>query len=397
MRKTLSALALFAAVGLFRLPAFGQSRSTGTSTTTTTTPSGSSSSQTAPTSPYPSNVQVSDAAWFLNGHVLMEDGTVPADKVDIVSVCSGIRHTEAHTDKKGEFSFRLGRANPGVTPDASQQSTRSAPPSGTFNVDPSVAVSLSQNPLGDCAIHAEMVGFRSDVVLLAGRTVADSPNLGTIVLHPTANSPGGTVSAASLAAPKAAQKSYAKGVEAEKDKKNEEAAKYFSEAVHAYPQYAEAWYELGNVEANLHDASASRLAYDSAITADPTFTLPYWKIAQLDEQAKNWQSLADVTAKLIKLAPNSEPEVFLFNSVANYNLKNMPAAEESARAGVKVDTLHRTPKFWYILGVLMANRGDIAGALEQFKNYVQYAPDGPDATAVRNNIAALEKMTAPKQ
>ena len=394
MRKTVCVLAFLAAGGVLSMPGFGQSRSTGTSTTTPST----STSTSAPTSPYPSNVQVTDASWFLSGHVLMEDGTVPAERVDIISVCSGIKHTEAHTDKKGEFSFRLGKSNPGVTPDAEQMLTRSAPPSGTFNVDPTVGVSMSQNPLGDCAIHAEFVGYRSDVILLAGRTVADSPNLGTIVLHPTGNVPGGPVSAASLAAPKAAQKAYAKGLEAEKNKKLEEASKAFAEAVHLYPNYAEAWYEYGNVHAAMKEDDAARQSYDAAVNADPTFTPPYLKIARIEAVARNWQGLADVTAKLIKLSPNSEPEVYLYNSEANINLKNAAVAEESAKAGLKMDTLHRVPKFWYILGVLMTNRGDLTDALEQFQNYLKFAPDGPDANAVRSDLALIQKSagTAPK-
>jgi tetratricopeptide (TPR) repeat protein len=253
---------------------------------------------------------------------------------------------------------------------------------------------MSQNPLGDCAIHAVLVGYRSDVILLAGRTQSDSPNIGTIVLHPTTSSPAGPVSAASLAAPKAAQKALAKGTEAEKNRKNEEAAKDLAEAVHLYPQYAEAWYELGKVQESMNDATTARQSFDMAVNADPNFTPPYMKIALLEEKAKDWKGLADTTSKLIKIAPDSDPDVYWFNSAANYNLKDMAGAEAAARAGLKVDTMHRVPKFWYILGVLMGNRGDLAGAIDQYKNYLQYAPDGPDAATVKTQLAEVEKLAA---
>jgi tetratricopeptide (TPR) repeat protein len=393
MRNNLSALSLLAAALWAGLPVYGQGSKGSASTSTS-----SSSATTSTVAPNgPTNVQVNDPSWFLNGHVMMEDGSVPTERVDIESVCSGVRHTEAHVDKKGEFSFRLGRANPGVINDASQTTTRSAPPSGTFNVDPSVAISMSQNPLGDCAIHAVLVGYRSDVILLAGRTQADNPNIGTIILHPTTSSPGGPVSAASLAAPKAAQKAYEKGTEAEKNRKTAEAAKDLAEAVHLYPQYAQAWFELGNVQAAMNDAATARQSYDMALNADPNFTPPYLKIAQMEEKDKDWKGVADTTGKLIKIAPDSEPEVYLFNSAANYNLKDMAAAEASARAGIKVDTVHRIPKFWYILGVLLANRGDFAGAIDQYKNYLQYAPDGPDAATVKAQLAQVEKLAGAKE
>jgi hypothetical protein len=349
MRQGLSLLSWTAAVVLAGLPVLGQGTSTATS-------------QGA-------------GAWFLNGHVLMEDGTVPTQTVDIESICSGVHHTEAHIDKKGEFSFRLGKANNPVTMDASELST-----------------SMAANPLGDCVIRAILVGYRSDVILLEGRTQADSRNIGTIILHSTGNAPAGPVSAASLAAPKNAQKAYAKGVEAEKDRKNLEASKNLAEAVHLYPQYAEAWYELGKVQASMNDAAASRQSFDMAISADANFTPPYLKIALLDEQAKDWKGLADTTAKLIKIAPDSDAQVYLYNSAANYNLKDMAASEASARAGLKADTMHRIPKFWYILGVLLGNRGDLAGAIDQYKNYLQYAPDGPDAATVSKQLAELQKV-----
>src|ERR1035437_5561520 len=92
-----------------------------------------------------------------------------------------------------------------------------------------------------------------------------------------------TPAAGSLAAPKNAQKAFDKGVEAVKNKKNEEAAKNFEEAVKLYPQYAEAWYELGRVQASLNQAAASRQSFDAALKADPSYTPPYMKIAQLEQ------------------------------------------------------------------------------------------------------------------
>jgi tetratricopeptide (TPR) repeat protein len=207
------------------------------------------------------------------------------------------------------------------------------------------------------------------------------------------------VAASSLAAPKNAQKAFAKGLEAEKaGKKNEEAARALEEAVHLYPQYAEAWCELGKVQEHMQEDAEARKSFDMALSVDASYTPPYMRIAQMDEKAKDWKGLAEITDKLIQIAPDSDPDVFLFSSAANYNLKNMAAAEQSARAGLKVDTMHRVPKFWYILGVLLANRGDLAGAIDMYKDYLQYAPDGPDAATVRKQLAEVQQMAgAPKQ
>ena len=124
MRQSLSAISLSAAIALLGLTAAGQSTKGGSSAGASTTTSASPT--TAPS--FGSNTQVTDASWFLSGHVLLEDGTVPASRVDIESICNGRHHIEAHLDKKGEFSFRLGSPNNSVTTDAEDRSTRSAAP-----------------------------------------------------------------------------------------------------------------------------------------------------------------------------------------------------------------------------------------------------------------------------
>ncbi len=53
--------------------------------------------------------------WYLSGRVLLEDGTKPSQPVTIEAACNGTVYVAARTDKRGEFSFRLGlTANRGL-------------------------------------------------------------------------------------------------------------------------------------------------------------------------------------------------------------------------------------------------------------------------------------------
>src|ERR1019366_7734588 len=119
MRINLSVFALLAAVVLLCLPVFGQSTRSSNSTNAST--------------------QITDSSWFLNGHVVLEDGTVPTERVDIESTCDGKRHVEAHIDKKGDFSFRLGASTNSVTRDAS-------PPSSEVRRHPAPSTSIPHCP-----------------------------------------------------------------------------------------------------------------------------------------------------------------------------------------------------------------------------------------------------------
>jgi regulator of sirC expression with transglutaminase-like and TPR domain len=93
----------------------------------------------------------------------------------------------------------------------------------------------------------------------------------------------------------------------------------------------------------------------------------------------------------MKLDPLNIPGVYDFNSIGQFNLKNMEAAEKSAREAVKLDTGHRFPDANRVLGVILARRGDFEGAAENLKVYLKYSPDGPEAQTAKEQLARIEQ------
>ena len=134
--------------------------------------------------------------------------------------------------------------------------------------------------------------------------------------------------------------------------------------------------------------------FDKALECDPKFVKPYLQISILELQSQKWSDLADVTDKLVKLDPFDYPQAFFFNSVANYNLRNMEVAEKSALAAERLDTRHAVPQVSHLLGVILAMKKDYAGATERFRAYLKFAPDAQDAPKVRSALAEMEKITA---
>ena len=128
--------------------------------------------------------------------------------------------------------------------------------------------------------------------------------------------------------------------------------------------------------------------------ADPKFVLPYLSLSLLEMQAKRWQKLADVTETTVKLDPFDYPQAYFFNSVANFNLRNLEAAEKSALQAERLDTRHQFPKVNHLLGLIMADRKDWGGAAQRFKEYLKWAPKATDADAVRAQLAQVEKIQA---
>lgn len=417
-RTYVRVMTMVAAAGLTLQPAFSQSKGGGTTTPPTTgsgsvpgntgsVPGGTTGTTSIPgrttipsttttpstnTTPQPTVVQ----PMYVTGRVMMEDGTPPPESVVIELVCNGSPHAAGYADNKGYFGMDLGQPNR-MIPDASEYGSFDRLGSGMSQQSqqtPSMGgMGMSDRRFSNCDLRARLAGYRSQSVSLVNRRSMDDPNVGTILLHRLGAAEGDTISAVSLAAPKDAKKAYENGMTAAKKKKLDEAAKNWEKAVELYPKYATAWYELGRLQASQNKAEDARKSFDAAIQADPKFMNPYLQLAGLALQAQKWQELADITERTVKLDPFDYPQAFLYNSVANYNLRNIDAAEKSARDAEKLDTRHQFPKVSHVLGLILAQRKDYTGAAERLRTYLQEAPNASDAATVRSQLTEIEKIT----
>ena len=411
-----SVCAILLTAGLF-LPAFPQSRggtsagsTTGGSTGGSTGGTNTGTTGTRSTNPNTTNPNTAPgfpAPIFLSGRVLMEDGTAPPSEAVIERVCNGRAHAEGYTDTHGNFSIQLFQANNGVMQDADETGGMGGMRPGMGgvgstggNVTPMGSAGgtyAEDRALMGCELRAKLAGYRSQTVSLSGHRPMDSPDVGTILLHRNgANEEGSTVSAVSLAAPKDARKAFEKGEEALKKRKTEDAQKDFEKAVAAYPHYAAAWCELGKLQMT-EDAAGARKSFQSAVDADPKFVEPYVEMAVLDTKAEKWQSVADLTGKAIGLDSFDYPQAYYLNAVSNYYLKNMDAAEKSAREAARLDTRHLYPGNFHLLGVILAQKQDYAGAREQLQNYLKLAPNAQDAETVKKQLEQVEQAAAEKK
>jgi uncharacterized protein HemY len=84
--------------------------------------------------------------------------------------------------------------------------------------------------------------------------------------------------------------------------------------------------------------------------------------------------------------------MYLYNSVANYNLKEFTAAEKSAREVLKLDTQHRFPLANHLLGVILARRGEFTEAAAFMKTYLQLAPGANDIDLAKKQLDEVEKF-----
>jgi tetratricopeptide (TPR) repeat protein len=320
------------------------------------------------------NKQTGSLQFF--GKVAMAAGKLPWDPISVVVTCDGAARYNTVADAKGSFYI--------VAPARSSEVI-------SQKKDPN---HMAPSELVGCSVSAVVDGFTSTRLTIANRTIEDDPSIGTIMLSRDERATGSSVSSTTESALADAVKEFEKAHSDDLEKHFDSARHHLQRAVGIDPKFAEAWYHLGQLEEkdNPQDALA---AYEKAAAADPNYIPPYEPIAELSALQKNWQTVADATNRALKLNPAGTPQIWYFNAVGNLNLGHRAQAETSAETSLSMDPSHRAPNTEQLLAVMMAGRGEYAGALEHLRHCLTYMSPGPNVNVVKQQIAQLEKVVPP--
>ena len=335
---------------------------------------------------------------YISGKVVIQDGSA-VSQVTIERVCGGVAKTVAYTDSNGHFSFQWGDRNMIVTDasDAGSGRTRDSNSAGFGSAQSAGGGNaLASDPFGNrmmnCKLRANVAGFTSDSVDLFNRRTADSPDIGTIVLHRIAGVEGSSISVTSLMAPKDAKKAYEHGLQLLLKNKSNDAVKDFEKAVAVYPGYADAWVSLGKLRLERQAIGPARAAMLKAMESDPKLVAPYLELGLLAAKDAQWGESGKYLDRAVELDPVDFPQAWYADAVANFNLGKYDAAEKSARAAVKLDPRHANPRSGYLLGLVLAEKQSYADAAAELTTYIKLAPNAPDVTQAKDRLGELEKM-----
>jgi tetratricopeptide (TPR) repeat protein len=303
--------------------------------------------------------------------------------------------TVAFTNSKGDFSFQWGSGQPaGMIPDASEVGTFS----GQRNLDPAntsgarggdLSAYGVSNMLG-CELTANAPGFRSDRFDLGNHRASDNPDIGVIVLHRLANVEGTSVSATSFNAPKDARKAWEKGVQLLHKSKSAESEKELRKAVDIYPKYAAAWVDLGRARLQQKSMEPARAAFLKAIEADGKLVEPYVALGEMALGEQNWTDAAKYLDRALQLDPVDYPKLWFAGAVADYNVRNYEGAEKKARAAAKINQPNRDVHASQLLGLILLNNRDYAGADDALREYMKLSPDAKDLREVKAQLSEIE-------
>jgi tetratricopeptide (TPR) repeat protein len=239
----------------------------------------------------------------------------------------------------------------------------------------------------ECPVTIRLKGYQTANVTLREGAVIVLKRVG-------GDHEGSTVSATALHAPPEARKAYEKGVAALSDQKWAKAQQEFERAVAAYPDYAQAWSDLGETLSQQSKSKEARAAWERAVQADPKYVKPYVQLARMALAEGRSEDASHLAERAMDVNSLEFPAIFFYHAVANLNLHHLDVAEKSARRAVELDTNHEIPRAENLLGTLLAARGDRQGAIQHLNKYLELSPKAADADKVRQLIADLARSPA---
>ncbi|MCH7803269.1 MAG: tetratricopeptide repeat protein [Acidobacteria bacterium] len=337
---------------------------------------------------------------FLSGRVLLDDGQPPGSRTKVELICQGSVVRQEYTSHSGTFSMEIAGGQPGARPmDASVPSSGysqlgggSASSFGSTGIGGGLASTRSID-LSNCELKAQLPEYQSDVISLGRRRVLDNPDVGLIILHSMKPPEIGTVSIKTLAAPKDARKAYEKaGKELQKEKPNfSKASKELAKAVKIYPEFASAWYMLGEVRLAQNDRPAASEAFEEAKAADTEYANPYLSLALMALEEERWQAAADLCNQALEL--NSRlTKAHYFNALANSSLGRIDVAEESALVVLDSNQAKNYPLIYYVLGFTESKKGNFPSAAARYRSLLEIKPDGSLAGKLREQMAQWQEQ-----
>lgn len=392
-------------------PASGSSGNSGStgggksgSTSPTPTPQPSTNPSTQP--------QQQPVPIFLYGRVMLDDGTPPPSSTQIKQICGGSQHTVGFTSGNGQFNVQFGSRSGNSIFDASDSGWNRDDPFGNIGAltgqspnQMSGSASLAMSMAG-CDLVADLAGFRSDRINMATRLANDNPDVGIIVLHRLVGVEGTSISMSTLNAPKDAKKAWEKGRQnlqatmlgkdraADADKKLANAEKDLLNAVTIYPKFAVAWSDLGKTRMLRQNPEGAKDAFLKAMAADGKLVDPYVAVGELALRDKDWDGAAQYLGKALQLDSVDYPLVWFEDAIVNFNLQHYDKAEKDARESLKLPAAQSNPHANELLGLILMNKHDYAGAREALTAYLATPAGTKDPARAQQALNDANRLLA---
>ena len=295
--------------------------------------------------------------YLISGSVRRDDTDerLPGVRIQLLTAAGNVAHPFVLTNSSGEFSF-------------------------------------GQFASGEYEIVAEHDGYQPVRIPLEVSRF-DQSNL-IIRLHkqPTSADPSGdAVTARELAIPQKARSAFEKGLsKADSQKDYRGAVQEFERAIKAYPEYYEAYSELGVAYVRLKDFAAAEKALRASIEMSAQkYPPPLTLLSMLLNDQNRSKEAEPLARQVVATDPNAWRGPYEL-SRALLGLRRLPEAEASAYAAR--DLKPDNPDIYLLLSEIHRHTQNPSALLQDIDTYLKLAPEGAAAPQVRNLREQLLKF-----
>jgi hypothetical protein len=191
-----------------------------------------------------------------------------------------------------------------------------------------------------------------------------------------------------------AREDFVQACEAVRKNDLAEAQKRLEHAVKVDPRFAAAWVLLGQSEREQNKAEKAVESCTRAHSTDPNYLPAYLCLADLAAHQEEWRKVADLTDQAAALHPVRAPGIFYYNSLANFYLQRLPAAESSGLRAIDESSGEQRAQMHFLLAKIYEQKGDRAAEAAQLKKFIELAPHSPEADAGRKILSQIEEETS---
>jgi lipopolysaccharide biosynthesis regulator YciM len=206
---------------------------------------------------------------------------------------------------------------------------------------------------------------------------------------------GGMISAAELNIPDKARKEFDRGVEAMHKSENDKALDHFQKATVIYPQYSQAYNNIGVIEVKAGQTAQARQAFETAVSLNPKFASPYLNLARMSLADKQYKDADGFVTKALTAEPNRVDGVALA-AETKLLLGDEQAAYAFARKVHGMGDHKGYSAVHLICAHVLEEKGDTQQAMAEYNLFLAESPDSPTAPKVRDEIARLGARAAAK-